>query len=804
MKSSGELELLKDIKRRVMINALKDMVKDKKGIGLAAVMLLYTLIFYFLFSDMWVALTIGIEDLLVFYTAGVMMCVFIALMMGTFIFILQKYEIEFLLPLPIKKKNIFRQKFLRSYKGALIVPVIFALLFHHMIRDSPKASVFLTMRLFVGLFLATSVAYLFCIYLVAVYNQIFNKKKKLLVQGIFAFILISGLGELWYWLMSSGGPWNGSFLDMIYWPPINLFIGPVYLSTILGVSGGLLPFLISLSFFAVGNIVLFHLVWNLDHQVYEDNYQMVMAQRIEPLSIERSSKEMWWRKYLIPETPFSYLDFKKGTGVLFEKKVLSSMRGVGDFIGPYIMFVVTLLVTPIFTSDEMIYIFLLFVLTVGLANVVMNVNILELRCFYIDRTIPWNLNKLAFYSGLSKLFFSVLCYEGWLVYTVFIGLTNSIQMFIVYAIMGPTVLFMEIYANQFGFLWASTPEDFEQENFKIGSVWGSAMFFILSLLLILITHSYVTTLIDNALKFVLIVPMGLGIGYLFIRLYDREWKFLTVKKRKTSIRKMGAASVSILLLIGLFGGFFYYIDSMPPSYDMRIDEEMVMANETFYFDDNIYITEGGSLTVKNATMVFNTSADDAFGIYLDEDGLLSITNSTLKGNNEKFGVRIVLKGEATIKNSTFTKVWGDVNDENGEGGVELHNDDISIENVTIDGGITNGFYIEGCSPYIINATISGCGDDGIEIKDGTPVIEDTWITNNSWGVVMFDSESPQFHNCKISYNENEGVYCRNSSPEFYGCEISYNGGYGLELRRSDYISENTDIRFNDGGNVEDG
>ncbi|MGM0509724.1 MAG: right-handed parallel beta-helix repeat-containing protein [Thermoplasmatota archaeon] len=803
MKDSDQLKLLKDIKKRVMINTLKDMMKGKKGLGVIGFIILYSSMFYFFFSEFWSGITISSEDVVSFYVMGVLLSIFISLLLAIFSFSLQEFEIEYLLPLPIKKKNIFMDKFLRIYKVTLMIPLALTLLFHYMIRDSSGASILLTLRLSVGLFLTTSAVYLFGTYLSAVYNQIFDQKKKRIVQGIITIILIASVGEIWYWLMGLD-PLSNGFLEIIYWFPINLLIGPIYLSFILGVSGGLLSFLVTLSFFVIGNVVLFYLVWNFEYQIFEDNYQLFTSQKIEPLSIEKSSEEMWWRKYLIPETPYSYPEIKKGTTAIFEKNILSSIRGIGDLISPYMIMVVSLIVTPLFSRIDLIYLFMIFVITVGLTDAAMNANMMELSCFYIDRTIPWDLERLAFYTGLSKLFFCVICYEGWVVYSLVIGVINSLSMLAVYALMGPAMFFMLLYANQFGFLWGSSPEDFSRDNFKIGGIWGSAMFFLLSILLILAVHSYVSALIDTAWKFVLIIPLVLGIGYMFIKLYDREWKFLTVKKRRTSLRKFGAASVCIILFIGFFGGFFYYIENRPPSYDFMIDEEMVMENKTFYFDDNIYIVEGGELTIRDSTLIFNTSEDDAFGIYLDRGGSLDVMNSTFRGGVEKYGVKVILRGEALVRDSIFKNVWGDEWDKNGEGGIELHSDDISFDNVTIDGGITNGIYIEDCSPEISNTTVNGCADDGIEIQEGAPVVKDTTITNNSWGVVIFNSEVTKFYDCKMSYNSKDGVYCEKSSVELYGCEISHNRGHGLELKKSEYLSEDTVIEQNYGGDLKEG
>lgn len=797
-----QLKWLYELDKTVAKNFLIDTLKGKRGIGFVGLMVVYSMVFYFIFGGTWGSLFVGMDVIFPVYSMGILFISTFSIMSLGMHTMLRKHEIEFLLPLPIDRDVLMKQKMLRPFLIVGAISLAFTVIMHILLSGAAGYSVSYSVIFFIGLLLTNTFILLLSAYLMAYFRKIQGLKKKLF-GGVFMFIIFLCLMEFMYWGIGMGGMENNAFSQMLYFFPLNVFIGFVYLSGYMGAGlGSDLHFLISLLYFAVANVSLFYLNWNFDYEVYEDNYEFSGAQQGESLSIERPSKELWWRRYLIPETPFSYPEFEMGTGALIEKEFLTSVRGAGAFVFPYLFMMMSMFITSVFVgigSLDIILPFVMVILMIGGSSIISNINVVEIKSFHITRTIPWDLSRLGLYSGAPRFFYSSLCYEGWLIFIWLIGGIEGAITFLVYALMVPVLFFLTTYSSQFGFLWTSLPKDFDGDDIKIGSLWGSLMFFLLSLVFTLLLHTWVSQYIQTALKFLLIAPCMLLMGIVFIKLYDREWKVLTAKKRRVSLRKFLAASVSILIIASVFGGFVYYVTSMPPDYDVKVDGDMILANETFYFDDNLYVAEGGDLTISNSTIVFNTTSGNNFGLYLDEDGTLEVSDSIFKGDHE---FKVILKDEAEIRNSTFTNVWGDEYDVNEEGGIEMYHDDILIEDVEVSGGTTNGFLVDGCSPEIRDTEIHYCGDDGIEIQGGSPVIRNTSITNNSWGVVMFESSSPEFYNCQISYNDNHGIYCRDSKIELHDCRITNNEGYGIQLENGEFTEENTTLRDNTKGAID--
>jgi len=202
--------------------------------------------------------------------------------------------------------------------------------------------------------------------------------------------------------------------------------------------------------------------------------------------------------------------------------------------------------------------------------------------------------------------------------------------------------------------------------------------------------------------------------------------------------------VAILVLMTLIG---LALDS-PISREVSIDQDQpprtssfsegIIEDETLQLVDNIYVRNGTSLTIKNSTIAMRVLTRKSISIFVAERGQLQVIDSNISSNT-KYGYVFEIYGTARFENSYFSGLFAPEDGINGDGGIEIYSDDVSIVNCTIAHNLVNGILIKDSSPTIENCTFENNEDDAIEIHHSGARITNCTFRNNNWGMVIFSN-----------------------------------------------------------------
>lgn len=141
-------------------------------------------------------------------------------------------------------------------------------------------------------------------------------------------------------------------------------------------------------------------------------------------------------------------------------------------------------------------------------------------------------------------------------------------------------------------------------------------------------------------------------------------------------------------------------DTYSGSGDWVIDNPTVVAHENIVVQGNLTINN--TLKVYNSTIRISTYSDGGYHVIITKNGTLKFYNSYLTSNTSYY-YKFMIYGSAHINLSTIEVVWGDSS--KWIGGIQIYNDNVTIENSTIQKGMTGGIYIEKCSPKILHNKI---------------------------------------------------------------------------------------------------
>jgi parallel beta-helix repeat protein len=197
-----------------------------------------------------------------------------------------------------------------------------------------------------------------------------------------------------------------------------------------------------------------------------------------------------------------------------------------------------------------------------------------------------------------------------------------------------------------------------------------------------------------------------------------------------------------------------------------------LINGTFNVDDVLYVPDGSQYVISNSLIVFRDEED--LGIYVEKGGHLIVENSTISSANNEIGYWFEVYGELTVSDSTIQYLWGDPENENMDGGIELHWAKARFERSTIQFSQTNGIMARNSSLYISSCSIENCVDDGIELRSTSAIIKDSEFRYNGWPIIFWDHSDAIVSNCTFDSND-EGLYIIESSPTIENCTFLNTG-----------------------------
>jgi parallel beta-helix repeat protein len=314
----------------------------------------------------------------------------------------------------------------------------------------------------------------------------------------------------------------------------------------------------------------------------------------------------------------------------------------------------------------------------------------------------------------------------------------------------------------------------------------------------------------------LLVIFGMGILFPIISViavFLIAYKFVSFYKNNNDKKGIDIKTIGaiFLIMLAIFYFSFYYgfflwegedpiieivQDPMPQSgvpLTLLASDSQIILNDNLVLDDE-------TLILHNSTLMFNCSSDKEFSIWVDEDSRLDLINCTLLALNANYGYGFEVYGTANIVNSTVSNVWGDEENENWDGGIEIYSDSVKIMDSTITQGQTNGILVFDCSPLISGNTIRGCPDDGLEVHFSELTIVGNTIEHNGWGIIIWpESDVVISHN--TIRNNNYGLYIQSTGAFVQDNSFTDNLEYAMKYTEGSDVRMANNEFFNNGADI---
>ena len=201
--------------------------------------------------------------------------------------------------------------------------------------------------------------------------------------------------------------------------------------------------------------------------------------------------------------------------------------------------------------------------------------------------------------------------------------------------------------------------------------------------------------------------------------------------------------------------------------DWIIKNDTYVNDETIVIDGNVTIIENATLTLKNVTLIFNSSADDIGGIYVDWGATLNIYDSNVTSQSWPFTFQVA--GNMTIEGCTISHIWG---------GIWIQYGDVLIANSTIFNNPEYGVICIG-EVTIVNCEFYSNYCGVLASFFGEAILANNTITFNDFGVICNVGGSAIMTGNTISNNSEGGVLSELGVLEIHDNTIASNGGYGI-------------------------
>ncbi len=286
--------------------------------------------------------------------------------------------------------------------------------------------------------------------------------------------------------------------------------------------------------------------------------------------------------------------------------------------------------------------------------------------------------------------------------------------------------------------------------------------------------------LSTASDLVLAVQFGVPVGLVFFffilfKLMSKD--FFGFAEGKFSTTAVASITVAFLLI------FMATLASMGPGAWQPTVEVIMSDNpEASELEPGLYegqvinvsgpvtVQDGEVLTLVDSTLNFDPAPGLEYGVWVAPGGRLVLVNSTVRCSDYIVGFTFEVHGTALIEDSCINATAADPDHENGEGGVELYNDDVRCVNTTFKNALSASVMTVDCSPVIENCVFLDVRDEGIEGHGGSPVIRNCTFRHCEWPIILWGSDAI-IENCTFEKCP-RGVCFIGSSPRLEGCTFS--------------------------------
>jgi hypothetical protein len=203
-----------------------------------------------------------------------------------------------------------------------------------------------------------------------------------------------------------------------------------------------------------------------------------------------------------------------------------------------------------------------------------------------------------------------------------------------------------------------------------------------------------------------------------------------------------------------------------------IDTPQSIPNETRTLNTSIIIQTGGTLTIDNATVLFDLPKEGALNITVEPGGSLVVVNSTLRASDaaraQLWHWNFLMSGHLELRGADVSDLRGDV----GLGGLEIDGSDALIEDSSIHNNRYYGLFLKSGAPVVRRTHFDFNVVAVFVLPGASPVLEDLVIANStSFGLKVNDG-SPVVRNITVTGSSNFAIGAMGSILDIVGCHIS--------------------------------
>ncbi|WP_455391415.1 right-handed parallel beta-helix repeat-containing protein [[Eubacterium] cellulosolvens] len=791
MNTKQEIEFLKDLDWTQTKNSLKEIWSDIR----------FKIVFFVFLVPVFVILISAIVIMVIYAEPGAyedslnvfsgfflfLFTGIMAVMLGTTGLRFTRAEIEFLIPRPISVKSLVQRKIIRGYYTCTILILVGLVLTLGFFRINYFLDFYDYIRIIYGCFT-------FSFVMVGIFPLVYNLINKLQIKfkkviskllGILFFICLI---ELYYFILTIPIFEHASdyIRELLGIFPLNiLLIYPISAVYIITAETYDIYFWLAVLLNGVLFVTVFYLSLRNDFQNILKTSRP--ADAVGPYDAETPAKPKWWRRGPLKDIRYDYPRIKPGEGAVMEIGFLKISRQ-GTFMGMFsIIFLVGMsMVLSIFMGNESInfpFLFLMAIFFISFFALLSSSYVGPGGIYNYFQLLPFDGKKLAAYKVIPTLAVYLIIYYGWLCFNIIIGILTDIEVIAIAVWFGGSIIIAFI-----SILELSTKIFSVVDELTIGISWqtliGIMGLFFMFLALNGASYVYISDYITSAWKFFVLglINLVFAMGLILIYGYD----FDNATKKKQRFARLAVVLVLLLVLANAARGFPIYkfteiSSDVPDSWELWVDDEMIIEDQVKTFNDYIYIQPTGMLTIKNSSIIFDCTNDYKFGLYLSDGGWLRIENSTITSAKRNYGFICKLYGGANITGSTLEDLWAAGGLIITGGGVEVYSDDVTMIDCLILNSRCDGITCDGGMVRVINSTIEDNKGDGIDLED-------------SYAIIL---------NCLIYNNNDDGVDIEDSDVVIENCTIKNNDGYGINNDGSELILVNNTYKNNNEGSIDE-
>lgn len=242
------------------------------------------------------------------------------------------------------------------------------------------------------------------------------------------------------------------------------------------------------------------------------------------------------------------------------------------------------------------------------------------------------------------------------------------------------------------------------------------------------------------------------------------------------MRSAPAMSMLVMLAMTIPAGMVIPQTPLPASGDWNISDVTSYNNTTLTVNGNITVESGGKLLLDNVTLTMNCARSGQYGIDVKDGGELQMMRCCVTSPAADIFYTFSISGRAALSHSAIQRVWNDTLV--AKGGIEIYNNNVTLNNCTITRCSRYGLYISNADPTVRDCILSQC-IIGIKVdSDSRPFINFNKINNCTAGIAVMKTSMPE-----ISWNKlvdcDQGIEAfETSSPTIqYNTlsDIKYNG-----------------------------